>query len=969
MFKRVSICFILSLIFLATYMSCVPTVQTSNEPSGENTSEGEDQNGGDGTNTDNVIHVTSVVVSKADSESELSEGGTLQLTATVMPSNATNKNVIWFCSDTTKASVNSNGLVTAVAAGSVTITATSQENSEKYGSISINIIPAANPITGEFEYELSEDETYYIVKGIGTYTGTALNIPATYNSLPVKEIADEAFEFNYSITSITIPESIIKIGDDAFCNCKNVTQIFYNAVNCEDFTTSNAPFTLFSDTTIKRTCVIGNKVEKLPDYLFYAGYYQSNISSLIFEDNSSLKTIGTYIISNNIQLTELVIPATVQSIKKNAFWGLSAVESIKFHAVNCVVEENWFTNNVFGQEKKAINYYVGPDCTEIPAYFAKEKTIESINIDGAIKKIGANAFYKAVFNGDFILPSTVTEIGTSAFYSTVFNGDFILPSAVTEIGTYAFYSSTFSEGTTITIPQGIKNIGGSAFYKVKNLQETLNLNSLETLGSCAFSNTNIKSIDFGDKLESIPSEVVTNTPVETIRIGKAVTSIKYDAFNSCPSIKKVMIYGNIADGVENSYGGRPNNKYQLFDVDKQNDYSKNIEIVIGSNVKRIPAYLFYNDSTKKEGRIGSITFEEAEDGEDEVPLSIGTYAFYSQNNLGSVETPARCTSIEEYSFSNCSGMKQLTINAGTVIKNAFNGCSAENVSIGKTGNNIYLDGLRSLQTIYYNAENAEKFNAEYLGTSSSPVKLIIGKDTEIIPENFMYHAGNYNPNSNYVSEVNFENDSKLKTINSDFLDECNTEQIHNLVLPESVENANIKNINLNYLYVGKNVKTITAKVSKTVNGNVPYIDFNAEELSDRSGSTASQLLYCSSSTRIRIGKNVKYIPQELFYRSTVDIVYFEQGSICSEIRNNAFREAKVNILVIPSSLQKVDDYSFNFSEIANIYSEKDSNALNSITNWDSFFNSDINNATKYYYSSTNSSGKWHYDDNGVPVLW
>ena len=233
----------------------------------------------------------------------------------------------------------------------------------------------------------------------------------------------------------------------------------------------------------------------------------------------------------------------------------------------------------------------------------------------------------------------------------------------------------------------------------------------------------------------------------------------------------------------------------------------------------------------------------------------------------------------------------------------------------------------------------------------------------------MYHAGNYNPNSNYVSEVNFENDSKLKTINSDFLDECNTEQIHNLVLPESVENANIKNINLNYLYVGKNVRTITAKVSKTVNGNVPYIDFNAEELSDRSGSTASQLLYCSSSTRIRIGKNVKYLPQDFLYRSTVDIVYFEQDSICSEIRNYAFREAKINILVIPSSLQKVDDYSFSFSEIANIYSEKNSNALNTITNWDSFFNSScINNANKYYYSETNTSGCWHYDD-GVPVLW
>jgi hypothetical protein len=87
------------------------------------------------------------------------------------------------------------------------------------------------------------------------------------------------------------------------------------------------------------------------------------------------------------------------------------------------------------------------------------------------------------------------------------------------------------------------------------------------------------------------------------------------------------------------------------------------------------------------------------------------------------------------------------------------------------------------------------------------------------------------------------------------------------------------------------------------------------------------------------------------------------------MKTEAFREAKVNILVIPSSLQKVDDASFTFSKIANIYSEKDSNALNTITNWDSFFNRDINNATKYYYSSTNSSGKWHYDDDGVPVLW
>lgn len=42
-------------------------------------------------------------------------------------------------------------------------------------------------------YELSVDQTYYIVKGIGTCTDTEIVIPATYQTLPVKEIAADAF--------------------------------------------------------------------------------------------------------------------------------------------------------------------------------------------------------------------------------------------------------------------------------------------------------------------------------------------------------------------------------------------------------------------------------------------------------------------------------------------------------------------------------------------------------------------------------------------------------------------------------------------------------------------------------------------------------------------------------------------------------------------------------------------------------
>ena len=56
-----------------------------------------------------------------------SVGSTMQLTATVAPENTTNKNVTWKSSDTSVATVDANGLVTAVANGTATITATTEE--------------------------------------------------------------------------------------------------------------------------------------------------------------------------------------------------------------------------------------------------------------------------------------------------------------------------------------------------------------------------------------------------------------------------------------------------------------------------------------------------------------------------------------------------------------------------------------------------------------------------------------------------------------------------------------------------------------------------------------------------------------------------------------------------------------------------------------------------------------------------
>ncbi len=81
-----------------------------------------------GTVTGDVIYkVTGVSLDKTNLNLNPGKEGTL--TATITPGNATNQNVTWESSDTKVATVD-NGLVTAVAEGTATITVTTADGSK-----------------------------------------------------------------------------------------------------------------------------------------------------------------------------------------------------------------------------------------------------------------------------------------------------------------------------------------------------------------------------------------------------------------------------------------------------------------------------------------------------------------------------------------------------------------------------------------------------------------------------------------------------------------------------------------------------------------------------------------------------------------------------------------------------------------------------------------------------------------------
>ena len=85
----------------------------------------------------NIVYATSILLN--NTSATVTEGNTLQLTATVLPTNATNKTVTWTSSNTSVATVNSNGLVTAKSPGSATITATTTDGTNLSSSCSLTV--------------------------------------------------------------------------------------------------------------------------------------------------------------------------------------------------------------------------------------------------------------------------------------------------------------------------------------------------------------------------------------------------------------------------------------------------------------------------------------------------------------------------------------------------------------------------------------------------------------------------------------------------------------------------------------------------------------------------------------------------------------------------------------------------------------------------------------------------------------
>lgn len=207
----------------------------------------------------------------------------------------------------------------------------------------------ASPTLDKLKFEISPDETYYIVSAANTEISGEVVIPSTYKGLPVKSIANLAFSECLSLTSISIPDSVTYIGMGAFNMCDSLLGNKYD--NAYYLGNKKNPYlALFSVTGTETTsCNINAKCKIICPYAFA-------LSSIV----------------------SITIPDNVTSIGKNAFYLCYSLESVKIG--NGVIS---IDDEVFNDCSNLESIIIGNGVTSISQYaFRGCKSLTSIGFEG-----------------------------------------------------------------------------------------------------------------------------------------------------------------------------------------------------------------------------------------------------------------------------------------------------------------------------------------------------------------------------------------------------------------------------------------------------------------------------------------------------------------------------------------------------------------------------------------------------------
>ena len=758
---------------------------------------------------------------------------------------------------------------------------------------------------------------------------------------------------NSSITSITLPDSLVDIQRYAFAYTANL-----------------------------RNIVIPKNVK----YIAASAFMDSGIESVEFKGNS-LEVIEQYAFAFTQSLKSVTIPASIRSMGSYVFYE-SGLQSVKFAEGFSLAE---IPESAFASTH--ISSLVIPDSiTRIHASaFRDNLDLKSVTLGaGADLRIDSNAFYNTALTSLYI-PENVRYIGEYAFigleslksyqvdknnpnYTAVngvlynkdktkliafpagIEGSFEIPAYVESIGFGAFENTKLSK---VTFAKGINllTLGWRAFFNAENITEISLPESLISIDYYAFAGCkNLTTVKFAEnnKLKGIYEGAFFGCQrLKNIIIPDSIVEISDYAFYGCMSLNSIPI--SDTSGIKGIYD------YAFAYTGIKNLTLPEAVTDIGNYAFRgaLLEKVYISNANAKDLMIGIGAFEDCTAIEEITLPFVGQSYDVSDITwfgyiFGAGSYEANSTYVPE-------GLKTVTILDGaTTIPNTafYNLASIESISVPHSVVNIGYGAFQGTVAEYeltnsITVEASFYGDFSYFGTGIKGSIVIADGMTEIYDNMFMDCALVEKiviPDTvTYIDNYAFGRCSSLKSVNiprgvthigygafyecsslesinlpdgldaiySNVFEDCSS--LKSITIPDSVTKimssaffgcTNLKKINIpdGVTDIGTHAFAYCESLLEIV------IPDSVESLCETSDpyKGSSLFYYCTSLKRVVLPENITVIPNGMFYGCTslTDIVIPESVEIISDY---AFRECEsLKSINIPSGVTEIGDQAFYY---------------------------------------------------------
>ena len=583
-----------------------------------------------------------------------------------------------------------------------------------------NVTINSNAVAGK-AYSSSENLTTILGTQVEEYiigeTVTAIGSYAMYNAS--------------SLPALTLPSSILSIGQSAFDGCLQLktVNINSNAIVSKTYTATNNFSTIFGSQVL--TYNLGDAITAIGDYAFY----ENNLSAATMSEN--ITQIGNSAFRNCAGLTSATIPESVTSIGNDAFRECTGVETLTLPNVTTI------GNGAFADCGNLTSLQLGNNLTTIgDSTFSRCYNLATIEFPNSLQTIGNAAFFQCNHLSSVTLGSGINQMGHSVFKACTGLRSAVIPENITSIENNTFHGCTAL--SSVNLPNTITSIKDSAFFNCSSMQLESLPSAVAALGKGVFSGcgslasiampaslTSVGENAFNDcsgiaevKIENVDSWCkidfgnsksnpvfysrnlyIGDSLIAELTIPNKITELKPWTFVNCNSINSVFIPNTVRLFSPNTFNNCENIASVEWHAKNIADYasstaspfyasrSKITSFVFGEETEHIPSHLCNGMS-----KINLLSFPS-------YLKSIGDYSFKDLTKIRKINIPNEVTSIGAHAFDSC--ILVTSIYLGYQVEDigdyAFKGCIRVNdiTSMNTITPVVYDNTLSSISDYAY----------------------------------------------------------------------------------------------------------------------------------------------------------------------------------------------------------------------------------------------------------------------------